>query len=44
MRAVLRLLAVLVLAGGAAAAGAWWWADQRIEQPGPLAEERLAWD
>jgi len=41
MRAVLRLLAVLVLAGGAAAAGAWWWADQRIEQPGPLAEERL---
>lgn len=41
MRIVLRLFVVLVLAGTAVAAAAWWWADQRILQPGPLAEERI---
>ncbi|WP_374449791.1 endolytic transglycosylase MltG [Stella sp.] len=41
MRTLLRLLALLMLVGGAALGAAWWWADQRIGQPGPLAEERL---
>jgi UPF0755 protein len=41
MFAVLRLLVLLAVAGAAALGGAWWWADQRIAEPGTLAEERL---
>ncbi|BBK42669.1 aminodeoxychorismate lyase [Allostella vacuolata] len=41
MRAVLRLLILVLIVGGLALGGAWWWADQRISQPGPLGEEKI---